>query len=152
MLKIGYLAGMQTQAPRLVLAEAAMDALFLSYAVPDLAAEVILGHFESAPHPNLPCIREDGSYNMVADDGQICGTAKAGQSTAAPGRAVKTSPPALARSRQMAPSSSTCVRLICRPASHRARPFWLPGPQYSRRRTPMKCFPIPIQLTWPTGA
>jgi len=67
--------GMQVQAPRTVLAEAAMDALFLSYADPELAAEVILGHFESAPHPNLPCMREDGSYNMVADDGQICGTA-----------------------------------------------------------------------------
>jgi hypothetical protein len=67
--------GMQIQAPRTVLAEAAMDTLFLSYADPELAAEVILGHFESAPHPNLPCSREDGSYNMVADDGQICGTA-----------------------------------------------------------------------------
>jgi hypothetical protein len=67
--------GMQIQAPRLVLAEAAMDTLFLSYVDPELAAEVILGHFESAPHPNLPCMREDGSYNMVADDGQICGTA-----------------------------------------------------------------------------
>jgi len=66
---------MQIQAPRLVLAEAAMDTLFLSYANPELAAEVILGHFESAPHPNLPCMREDGSYNMVADDGQVCGTA-----------------------------------------------------------------------------
>jgi hypothetical protein len=67
--------GMQIQAPRTVLAEAAMDSLFLSYADPALAAEVILGHFESALHPNLPCMREDGSYNMVADDGQICGTA-----------------------------------------------------------------------------
>src|SRR5437588_3694714 len=67
--------GMQLQAPREVLAEAAMDTLFLSYADPELAAEVILGHFESALHPNLPCMREDGSYNMVADDGQICGTA-----------------------------------------------------------------------------
>ncbi|HEX6477497.1 MAG TPA: trehalase family glycosidase [Ktedonobacteraceae bacterium] len=67
--------GMQIQAPRTVLAEAAMDCLFLSYADPELAAEVMLGHFESAPHPNLPCMREDGSYNMVADDGQICGTA-----------------------------------------------------------------------------
>ena len=66
---------MQIQAPRTVLAEAAMDALFLSYADPELAAEVILGHFESALRPNLPCMREDGSYNMVADDGQICGTA-----------------------------------------------------------------------------
>ena len=67
--------GMQIQAPRTVLAEAAMDTLFLSYADPELAAEVILGHFKSAPHPNLPCMREDGSFNMVADDGQICGTA-----------------------------------------------------------------------------
>src|SRR5579863_147138 len=66
---------MQIQAPRTVLAEAAMDALFLSYADPELAAEVILGHFESSPRPNLPCMREDGSFNMVADDGQICGTA-----------------------------------------------------------------------------
>jgi hypothetical protein len=67
--------GMQIQAPRLVLAEAAMDALFLSYANPELAEQVILTHFESAPRPNLPCMREDGSYNMVADDGQVCGTA-----------------------------------------------------------------------------
>src|SRR5579875_1983499 len=71
----GSFDGMQIQAPRLVLAEAAMDALFLSYADPELAAEVILTHFASAPHPNLPCMREDGSHNMVADDGQICGTA-----------------------------------------------------------------------------
>ncbi len=71
----GMFDGMQIQAPRLVLAEAAMDALFLSYADPELASEAILTHFESAPHPNLPCMREDGSYNMVADDGQICGTA-----------------------------------------------------------------------------
>ena len=37
--------GMQIQAPRTVLAEAAMDVLFLSYADPSLAAEVMLGHF-----------------------------------------------------------------------------------------------------------
>ena len=67
--------GMQIQAPRTVLAEAAMDTLFLSYADTTLAAEVILGHFESALHPQQPCMREDGSYNMVADDGQLCGTA-----------------------------------------------------------------------------
>lgn len=66
---------MQIQAPRTVLAEAVMDALFLSYADQALAAEVMLCHFESSPRPNLPCMREDGSYNMVADDGQICGTA-----------------------------------------------------------------------------
>jgi hypothetical protein len=70
-----YWDGMQIQAPRTVLAEAAMDILFLSYADPALAAEVILGHFESSPHPQQPCMREDGSYNMVADDGQLCGTA-----------------------------------------------------------------------------
>jgi hypothetical protein len=70
-----FFDGMQVQAPRLVLAEAAMDMLFLSYADPDLASEVILGHFETALRPNLPCMREDGSFNMVADDGQICGTA-----------------------------------------------------------------------------
>ncbi len=53
-----YFDGMQIQAPRLVLAEAAMDALFLSYADPDLAAEVILGHFESAPRPISPvCVK-----------------------------------------------------------------------------------------------
>ncbi|WP_069803942.1 MGH1-like glycoside hydrolase domain-containing protein [Thermogemmatispora onikobensis] len=67
--------GMQIQAPRLVLAEAALDALALSYAAPELAEEVLLTHFTEAPHSNLPCMREDGSYNMVADDGQICGTA-----------------------------------------------------------------------------
>jgi hypothetical protein len=71
----GVWDGMQIQAPRTVLAEAAMDTLLLSYADPDLASEVILSHFESALRPNLPCMREDGSYNMVADDGQICGTA-----------------------------------------------------------------------------
>lgn len=71
----GTFDGMQIQAPRLVLAEAAMDALFLSYADPELANEVLLTHFEATPRANLPCMREDGSYNMVADDGQICGTA-----------------------------------------------------------------------------
>src|SRR6266536_1005727 len=67
--------GMQIQAPRLVLAEAAMDVLFLSYADSELAAEVILGHFESAPHPNIPCMRKNGSNNRVADNVKICGRA-----------------------------------------------------------------------------
>jgi hypothetical protein len=70
-----YWDGMQIQAPRMVLAEAALDCLSLSYAAPELAATVLLGHFTQGPHANLPCMREDGSYNMVADDGQICGTA-----------------------------------------------------------------------------
>lgn len=67
--------GMQIQAPRTVVAETAMDMLFLSYADPQRAATVLLDFFTSPSRANLPCMREDGSYNMVADDGQICGTA-----------------------------------------------------------------------------
>lgn len=67
--------GMQVQAPRLVLAEAAFDALLLSHADPALAQELLLGAFADALAPNLPCIREDGSANMVAADGSECGTA-----------------------------------------------------------------------------
>ncbi len=66
---------MQIQAPRVVLAEAAMDALLLAYADPALAQELLLGVFLDAPAPNVPCSREDGSYNMVAADGTVCGTA-----------------------------------------------------------------------------
>src|SRR5260370_16375865 len=64
--------GMQIQAPREVLAEAAMDTLFLSYADPELTAEVILGYFESSPHPNRRSMPQYGSYNSLANDGQIC--------------------------------------------------------------------------------
>ncbi len=67
--------GMQIQAPRLVLAEAALDALALSYADPALAQEVLLSAFTSAPLPNVPCMREDGSYNMLTETGEPCGTA-----------------------------------------------------------------------------
>lgn len=66
---------MQIQAPRVVLAEAAMDALILSYADPGLAQELMLGTFADAALPNVPCSREDGTFNMVAADGTICGTA-----------------------------------------------------------------------------
>ncbi|HEU4326493.1 MAG TPA: hypothetical protein VFS21_25350 [Roseiflexaceae bacterium] len=66
---------MQIQAPRVVLAEAAMDALLLAYADPALAQELLLGTFLDAPAPNVPCSREDGSYNMVSADGTVCGTA-----------------------------------------------------------------------------
>ncbi len=66
---------MQIQAPRVVLAEAAMDALLLAYADPALAQELLLGTFLDAPLPNVPCSREDGTYNMVAADGTVCGTA-----------------------------------------------------------------------------
>ena len=68
---------MQIHAPRVVLAETAMDALLLAYADPATAAEMLLGTFADAPEPNVPCSREDGSYNMVAADGTACGTAPA---------------------------------------------------------------------------
>ncbi len=66
--------GMQIQAPRAVLAETALDALSLAWAEPELARNALLACFASALRPNVPCMREDGSYNMVADDGSICGT------------------------------------------------------------------------------
>jgi hypothetical protein len=66
---------MQIQAPRVVLGEAAIDALLLSYADPALAQQLLLGTFADAPEPQVPCSREDGSYNMVAADGSACGTA-----------------------------------------------------------------------------
>ncbi|HLF28819.1 MAG TPA: hypothetical protein VJG32_21030 [Anaerolineae bacterium] len=68
---------MQIQAPRVVLAETAIDALLLAYADPLTAAELLLGVFADAPEPNVPCSREDGSYNMVSADGAACGTAPA---------------------------------------------------------------------------
>jgi hypothetical protein len=68
---------MQIQAPRVVLAETAMDALLLAYADPAIAAEMLRGTFADAPEPNVPCSREDGSYNMVAADGTVCGTSPA---------------------------------------------------------------------------
>ncbi|MDG4825734.1 hypothetical protein O7635_28135 [Asanoa sp. WMMD1127] len=65
---------MQIQAPRVVLGEAAIDALLLGYADPALAQRLLLGTFLDAAEPNVPCSREDGSYNMVAADGSACGT------------------------------------------------------------------------------
>ena len=69
--------GMQIQVPRVVLAETALDMLLLSYADPATASEVVLGTFRDAIAPNVPCTREDGSVNMVAVDGQACGTSPA---------------------------------------------------------------------------
>jgi hypothetical protein len=66
---------MQIQGPRTVLAEAALDAMLLSYADPATAREVMLGTFADAPEPWVPCSREDGTYNMVAQNGFPCGTA-----------------------------------------------------------------------------
>jgi len=69
--------GMQIQVPRVVLAETALDMLLLSYADPATAREVVLGTFRDAIAPNVPCTREDGSVNMVAVDGEACGTSPA---------------------------------------------------------------------------
>jgi len=66
---------MQLQVPRTVLAEAALDMLIFSYADPAAAKEVLYGTFADSPEPNIPCSREDGSYNMIALDGTPCGTA-----------------------------------------------------------------------------
>jgi hypothetical protein len=66
---------MQIQAPRVVLAETAIDALLISYADPAIARELMYGVFADAPEVNVPCTREDGTYNMVAADGTACGTA-----------------------------------------------------------------------------
>jgi len=65
---------MQVQAPRVVLAEAAIDALLLGYADPAAAQRMMLGTFVDALAPNVPCSREDGSVNMVSADGSACGT------------------------------------------------------------------------------
>lgn len=67
--------GMQIYTPRCVLGETMLDAQALSYAVPELAKEVIYGTFADAPMPNVPCSREDGSMNMIGAGGAECGTA-----------------------------------------------------------------------------
>lgn len=65
---------MQIQAPRNVLAETSIDMWALSYADPRIAQAVLLGQFQDALAPNVPCMREDGTMNMVAADGSECGT------------------------------------------------------------------------------
>ncbi len=67
--------GMQIHAPRVVLGETAIDMLALSYADPHLARRVLYGTFADAIAPNVPCVREDGSVNMISADGSECGTA-----------------------------------------------------------------------------
>lgn len=66
---------MQVFTPRSVLGEAVIDATCLSYADIALAKDVILGTFADAPMPNVPCVREDGSMNMISMGGEECGTA-----------------------------------------------------------------------------
>jgi hypothetical protein len=66
---------MQIHSPRVVLGETSLDMMTLGYANPDLAKEVIEGTFADALAPNIPCVREDGSMNMISSDGSECGTA-----------------------------------------------------------------------------
>ncbi|MFQ6618344.1 MAG: hypothetical protein ACE5QV_06620, partial [Fidelibacterota bacterium] len=66
--------GMQIRWPRIVLAETSLDMITLSHADPDISKEVLLGIFRDARGPNVPCTREDGSFNMINSDGSISGT------------------------------------------------------------------------------
>ena len=66
--------------PRVVLAEGALDMLRLSYADPPLAMRAVLSMFAGGAatgQPNVPCIFYDGTPNMVAADGSVCGTSPA---------------------------------------------------------------------------
>jgi hypothetical protein len=65
---------MQIHAPRNVLAETSIDMWALSYADPETAQAVLAGQFQDAVEANVPCMREDGTMNMVAADGSECGT------------------------------------------------------------------------------
>ncbi len=67
--------GMQIQGPRYVLAETTFDMFLHGYGPTKHAQQVVLGPMQDAPAPWLPCIREDGSANMIAWDGHPCGTA-----------------------------------------------------------------------------
>ncbi|GHU04190.1 hypothetical protein FACS1894147_09080 [Spirochaetia bacterium] len=66
---------MQVMFPRTVLGETAIDMATLSYADIETALEVMEGMFEDAPDVFIPCSREDGSVNMIGEDGSECGTA-----------------------------------------------------------------------------
>lgn len=66
---------MQPMAPRVVVAETAIDMRTLQYASPEMAKEVFEGLFADAPEVFVPCTREDGSVNMIGMDGTECGTA-----------------------------------------------------------------------------
>jgi hypothetical protein len=67
--------GMQALWPRVVIGETSIDMLTMSYANIETALEVITGMFEDAPDVYVPCTREDGSVNMIGEDGSECATA-----------------------------------------------------------------------------
>ena len=69
---------MQIQKPQIVLAETALDMLMMRYTKPEISQEVILGLFQDALGPQVPCAREDGSLNMVSEDGSECGASPVG--------------------------------------------------------------------------
>jgi len=66
---------MQAFFPRVVVGETAIDMLTLGYADIDTALEVMEGLFADAPDVYVPCSREDGSVNMIGEDGSECATA-----------------------------------------------------------------------------
>lgn len=63
--------------PRSVLAENSLDALRLAYGDPELARTALGTTIRCATGPNLPCVFAGGEPNMVASDGEICGTSPA---------------------------------------------------------------------------
>ena len=66
---------MQALNPRVVVGETAIDMLTMGYADIDTALEVMEGLFADAQEPYVPCSREDGSVNMIGEDGSECATA-----------------------------------------------------------------------------
>lgn len=67
--------GMQALNPRVVVGETAIDMLTMGYADIPAALEVMEGLFADAPDVYVPCSREDGSVNMIGEDGSECATA-----------------------------------------------------------------------------
>jgi hypothetical protein len=66
---------MQALNPRAVAGETAIDMLTMGYADISAALEVMEGLFADAPDVYVPCSREDGSVNMIGEDGSECATA-----------------------------------------------------------------------------
>ncbi len=66
-----------TSWPRAVLAENSLDALRLAYGDPETARRALGSTLRCATGPNLPCVFAGGEPNMVASDGEICGTSPA---------------------------------------------------------------------------
>ena len=63
--------------PRVVLAEGTLDMLRLAFADPATAKRAVLSLYRDAPTPNVPCVFQEGGYNMLAADGRRCGTSPA---------------------------------------------------------------------------